>query len=213
MSHDKFKVMKTLFTLAFLVLISGVAQAQDSIRNKHVVIGLYTNIGINQPIPFNRLDLYNGVSEKSLGRGSYSAGIMLSRAIGKKYEISVAAVYSVHKVGTKYSPHPSYNKGIYFENLEIFNVPITLKRYFRNNYFINLGTIIDFDAPRNYSSLGSLTGFGLKLGYGKEIRIQNFIIDISPNLEIHSIYSFQPTELKDKLLVLGIRIGLSNYCP
>jgi hypothetical protein len=201
--------MKTLFSLAFLVLISGVISAQDSIRNNHLVIGLYTNIGINQPFPINRSTPY-GISEKYLGRGSYSVGIKFSKPIGQKYEISIAAVYSVHKVGIKDSPHPDYNNGMYFENFEVFNVPITLSRYLRNNWFINLGIITDFDVPRNSQFIGPQTGFGLSFGGGKEFLIKNFILDISPNFEVHSIIPFQPVETKDRLAVFGIRIGLRN---
>jgi hypothetical protein len=204
--------MKTLFFLVILVLITGVLSAQDSIKHSHVVIGLYTNIGINQPFPIKRSTPFGG-SEKLLGRGSYSAGIMFTKPIGQKYEISVAAVYSVHKVGLRDSPFFDYNGGTYTENFEVFNVPITLKRYLKNNYFLTLGTIIDFDVPRNSQFIGPQTGFGLKLGCGKEIHIKNFTLDISPNLEMHTILPFQPRETEERLLVLGIRIGLSNYCP
>jgi hypothetical protein len=201
--------MKALSILVIFLLINGVIYPQDTKQNSKLVIGLYTNIGINQPFPAQRSNAYYE-PDRFYGRGSYSAGIMFTKPIGQKYKISVAAVYSVHKIGFKYSMVPSPTGGIPNENFEVFNVPITISRYLRNNWFLNLGTITDFDVPRNAQYLGPQTGFGLSFGGGKEFQIKNFSLDISPNFEIHSIVPFQPRETKERLAVFGIRIGLSN---
>jgi hypothetical protein len=204
--------MKTLTILFLSLLITGVLYPQDSKQNSSIVIGLYTNIGINQPLPFKQTPT-SFEPTKFYGRGSYSAGIMFTKPLGKKYKISLAAVYSAHKVAFKYSGGPVPEANTYTENFEVFNVPITLSRYLRNNWFINLGTITDFDVPRNAQFIGPQTGFGLSFGGGKEFLIKNFILDISPNFEIHSLIPFQPVETKEKLAVFGIRIGLRNNCP
>ena len=208
--YPKVRNMKNFCFILSLFLLTLQGFGQDSKPSSNLVIGIYTSIGVNQPLPLQKA--YDELGTfKYYGRGSYSAGIMFTKPITQKLKLSVAAVYSVHKVGFNSNNDPS--NPIPMENFEVFNVPITLKTYLRNNFFLNPGIITDFDVPRNAQYIGHQTGFGFSFGAGKDFNIRNFALDISPNIEIHSIIPFQPKETKERLLVFGFRIGLSNYCP
>ena len=197
---------KTILTFAFLC--SGLMiYSQDQV-SKNVMIGVFTNIGVNQPIRFSSFS-----DEVSYyGRGSYTAGIKFSRFISSKEKIEVGACYSVHKVAFTFSfdPNPGRKPS---ETFETFNIPIILKSYFKKNYFLSTGTIIDIGLPRNSLFTDTQTGLGLSFGFGKDISIKNFILDITPNLEIHSLVPFSSVSGQQRLLVLGLRIGLNNNCP
>jgi hypothetical protein len=172
------------------------------------MIGVYTNVGINQPI---RLSSINDETSY-YGRGSYTAGVKFSRFLSYRNKIEVGACYSVHKVAFTFSFDPDPDRKA-TETFETFNIPIILKNYLKNNYFLSVGTIIDIGLPRHSLFTDTQTGFGLSIGGGKEFLVKNFIIDITPNLEIHSIVPFSSVSGQQRLTVLGLRIGINNNCP
>jgi hypothetical protein len=172
------------------------------------MIGVYTNVGINQPIRLSSFD--DEISY--FGRGSYTAGVKFSRLLSSRNKIEVGACYSVHKVAFTFAfdPDPKRKPS---ETFETFNIPIILKDYLKNNLFLSAGTIIDIGLPRHSLFTDTQTGFGLSIGVGKEFYVKNFIIDISPNLEIHSLVPFSSVSGQQRLTVLGLRIGINNNCP
>ena len=127
-------------------------------------------------------------------------------------KIEIGACYSVHKVALAFTFDPNPNNEA-SETFETFNVPIILKHNLKNSYFLAAGTIIDIGLPRRSLFTDTQTGFGLSMGGGKEFKVKNFIIDITPNLEIHSVVPFSSVSGQQRLTVLGLRIGINNNCP
>lgn len=53
------------------------------------------------------------------------------------------------------------------------------------------------------------SGFGLTLGAGKEYRVKDFVINLSPVAELHSVVPFTEEEFQQRLFVIALRIGIS----
>ena len=198
---------KTILTLVF-VCLAPMIFSQDQF-SKNIMIGVYTNIGINQPIRLTSIN--DDISY--YGRGSYTAGVKFSRFLSPRNKLEIGACYSVHKVAFEFSFDPDPDDRKPTETFETFNIPIVLKNYLKNNYFLSVGTIIDIGLPRNSLWTDTQTGFGLSFGGGKDFLIKNTIIDITPNLEIHSLVPFSSVSGQQRLTVLGLRIGINNNCP
>jgi hypothetical protein len=204
--------MKKIILLGTFLSLCMMGYTQDHDINKNVMIGVYTNVGLNQPIRFQKYDaLYE--PRKYHGSGSYSAGVKFSKYLSQKYKIELGAVYSTHKVGFEDPEIVSTSGIVYHETFQTFNIPITLKDYFKNNYFLSAGTIIDIGLPRRSLFIDTQTGFGLSFGAGKEFAVSNFILDITPNIEMHSVIPFSSVSGQQRLMVFGIRLGLNNNCP
>jgi hypothetical protein len=213
--------MKNFTLLVSIILINIPAFCQDSESDSDVksnlVIGVFTNVGINYPIRFQKyIDPYE--PRAFYANGSYSVGVKFSKALSTKRKIEIGAVYSVHKVGYKDPEVFILSDGrIYHETFETLSIPINFKYYLKNNSFLNFGPMIDIGLPRNspYMALPATdtqTGFGFSIGAGKDFNLSNFILDITPNFEIHSVVPFSAVAGQQRLLVFGIRIGLVNKC-
>jgi hypothetical protein len=201
--------MKKAAVFLFSVLVHGTIYSQTQEYNSNIMIGIFTNIGINQPVRFHKIS--SEYEPRAYhGNGSYSAGVKFSKYLSSKYKLELGAIYSVFKVGFEDPEFMPYTGIVYHETFETFNIPIILKAYLKNNYFLGVGTMIDIGLPRNSLFTDTQTGFGLSFGGGKDFIIKNFIIDITPNLEIHSVLPFTYVSGQQRLVVFGIRVGLSN---
>lgn len=182
--------------------------SQDQDFNKRLTIGAYSNVGINHPIRLTRKYVTDDVGPFHSNL-SWTIGLSFSRMLSEKLYLEIAPGYSLHRVGFELSP-PIYSESkVYYETLNILSIPLTVYRYFKSDFFLNLGTIVDFDLTRK-SWIDSQNGLGLNLGAGKEFQVKSFVFDIAPNLEIHSVIPFNSVNDQQRLLVFGLKLGLSN---
>ena len=138
-----------------------------------------------------------------------SAGVSFSGMVSPEYRIEIAASWSHHKIGFELSP-PIYDESkVYTETFETISIPVTFKRYLRNNFFLSAGTIVDFALDDKPVRLDAQTGFGLTLGAGREFRTRWITLDLSPGLELHSVVPFTEDTYHQRLFVAGLKIGLS----
>jgi len=200
--------MNKAILLVFILLQNAGCFAQDKDLNKEIMVGVYASGGWNKPV---RLTTKYITEETSpwYGYESYSAGIKVSMIVFEKSGIEIAACFSKHKFGFELSPPIYFEKKIYTETFRIISIPITYKRNFQNNFFFDAGTIIDFKRKNEPVWIDTQSGFGLMFGAGKEIRIQNFILDITPDIELHSLIPFIGEDFQQRLFVGAIRIGIS----
>ena len=174
--------------------------------------GVYASGGWNMPV---RLTTKYITEETSpwYGYESWSAGFKLSGMLFEYYRIEIAACYAGHKIGFELSP-PIYNeKNIYTETFRTISIPVTFKRYLKNNFFISAGTIVDFALQDKPVRLDTQTGFGLTIGAGREFRINSFVLDLAPGVDLHSVVPFISEDNQQRLVVAGLRIGLSYNFP
>jgi len=195
-----------------LVLPYAIIYPQDQDFDRSIMTGVYAKGGWNMPV---RLTTKYITEETSPWHGyqSWFAGVKVSGMLSEHYRLEIAACYSRHKVGFELSPPIYAEEKIYTETFDIFSIPVTLKRYVQNSYYISAGTIVDFALHDKPVRLDAQTGFGLTLGAGKEIRIKDFIIDITPGLELHSVVPFTEADNQQRLFVAGLKIGFSYNFP
>lgn len=202
--------MKNPILLIFFVLLSSTVLSQDKDFEKNIMIGVYTNVGINQPIRLTRKYVTEDVGPFH-GNYSWSAGLKFSGKLSQNMRIEFAAGYSMHKAGFELSPPIYPESKIYPETIKTYNLPVTLYRYLNKNFFMSIGTIIDFEIPRESFWIDSQNGIGFSVGAGKEFQLRNFVIDLAPNLELHSVIPFDGIKYQQRLLVFGLKLGL-GYC-
>jgi len=182
--------------------------AQEGKFDRNIMAGVYAGSGINMPV---RLTTKYITEETSPWHGfaSYSAGVSFSGMVSPVYRIEIAASWSHHKTGFELSP-PIYDESkIYTESFTTLSIPVTFKRYLRNNFFLSAGTMVDFAMDDKPVRLDAQTGFGLTLGAGREFRTRWITFNISPGLELHSVVPFTEDTYHQRLFVAGLKIGLS----
>lgn len=192
-----------LFALQFAILF-----AQEREFDRSIMAGVYAGGGINMPV---RLTTKYITEETSPWHGfeSLSAGVSLSGMVSPVYRIEIAAAWSFHRIGFELSP-PIYKESrTYTESFNTLNIPVTFKRYLRNNFFLSAGTMVDFALSDKPVRLDAQTGFGLTLGAGREFRTRWITFEISPGLELHSVVPFTEDNYHQRLFVAGLKLGLS----
>jgi len=204
--------MNKAILLVFILLQNAGCFAQDKDLNKEIMVGVYASGGWNKPV---RLTTKYITEETSpwYGYESYSAGIKVSMIVFEKSGIEIAACFSKHKFGFELSPPIYFEKKIYTETFRIISIPITYKRNFQNNFFFDAGTIIDFKRKNEPVWIDTQSGFGISIGIGRNVVLSNYTIEITPNLEIHSLIPFNSIANQQRLFVLGFKIELNNNCP
>lgn len=198
---------KTILFLLFVLLYATI-YSQDQEFDRDVMIGIYANGGINKPIRLTTKYITEQTSPW-YGYESWSAGVRFSGMLSILYRIEIAACYSGHKIGFELSPPIYTEKKIYTENFEIVSIPVTLKRYLQNNYFFSAGTIIDLALHDKPVRLDTQSGFGLTIGAGKEFPTRWITLELAPEIQLHSVVPFTEEIYQQRLLVAGLKIGLS----
>ena len=197
-------------TILFLLIVLPFAAlfAQEREFDRSIMTGFYAGGGINMPV---RLTTKYITEETSPWHGfeSLSAGVRFSGMVTTEYRIEIAACWSFHKIGFELSP-PIYDESkVYTETFETISIPVTFKRYLRNNFFFSAGTMVDFALNDKPVRLDAQTGFGLTIGAGREFCTRWFTFDLAPTLELHSVVPFNEDNYHQRLFVAGLRIGFS----
>lgn len=200
--------MKKVLLILLCVLTSGLVYPQDNDTGGGFMAGVNGFGGWNLPVRMT--DRY--ITEETSpwhGNQTWSAGISFSWMVAGQYRMEIAPRYSWHKTGFELSPPIYDEKTIYTETFELISIPITFKRYLDNHYFISSGTIVDFAFQGKPERVDPQSGIGLTLGAGKEFRIKNLVIDVSPFTELHSIVPFESEDNQQRLFIGALRIGIS----
>jgi hypothetical protein len=202
--------MKRPGLLILFLLTFASVKSQDTIINKRFIIGTFSEVGLNQPIRLTRKYVTEDVGPFH-GNESVSMGLTFSRMITQKLRLEIATGYSIHKCGFELSPPIYPESKIYPETIKTFTLSASVYKYFRRNFFINFGPGVDLEVPRKSYWIDSQNGFGFNLSVGKEFVVRNFEIDLSPNLEMHSILPFHSVKGQQRLFVLGLKAGIRFY--
>jgi hypothetical protein len=199
--------MKNQILLVLFVLLYTTTYSQDKDFNKEITAGIYANTGMNKPIRLTRKYVTEDVGPFHGGL-SWSAGLKFSGMVSPKMRLEFGAGYSVHKAGFELSPPIYPESKTYPVTIRAYNIPVTLYRLLKNSYFISGGVIIDLEQERKSYWIDSQNGIGFSVGAGKEFHIESFVIDLTPNLELHTLIPFNGVEYQQRLLVFGLKLGI-----
>ncbi len=203
--------MKKSALKLFLVLACTAVYSQNNDPGRDFRAGVYAIGGWNIPVRLTTKYITEETSPWH-GRQLWSGGVHLSLKVSEFYRLEIAPRYSWHKIGFELSPPIYPEKTIYTETFGLVSVPVTFKRYLTGNFLISAGTIVDFAFNGKPLWVDPQSGFGLTLGAGREYRAKDFVIDLSPVAELHSVIPFAEEENQQRLFVVSLRIGIS-YSP
>jgi hypothetical protein len=205
--------MKKVTLLLICISILQMTRSQDKVSKADLdsesLVGIYATLGLNQPFYFNKPPEGNWFQCKE----SFSFGVNYLKTLIQNLKIDAGIYYYKYNIRIEAPDDPDIPEiAPYTESLAMVTIPIQIRFYFPKNYFFSFGSLIDFNLPRDrdWPDINPQSGFGLTLGAGKEIIINNFTLDIIPNLGIHSLIPFRSKENQQRLFEAGLKIGI-NY--
>jgi hypothetical protein len=199
--------MKKLIMFLLFVSFAALLQGQFEKTNPISMIGISSNIGINRVVRFEPVF---GDESTYDGKTAVSYGINYFRSLSPKIRVQVGAYYSTFKVRFGF-PITLFPEGLtLMETLHTVTVPILVNAYSKKNFFVSFGPIVDFNLPRERSRFtDTQDGVGFSLAAGKEFTINKFTIDLSPSLEIHSLFPFSSVLGQQRFFVYAVKLGFN----
>lgn len=164
-------------------------------------------IGICQPIRFERVD--EDISFE--GKFTNSIGLDFSKFIHDKNAIQFGILYSTYRTGVEIiagSVPPPLDP--YTEEINMLSIPISYQRFFKNFFFVSIGSILDFELSRksDYTLVDTQSGFGLTLSAGKEFHFNRLTLNLAPCLQIHSFVPIKTERYQQRLSAAILQMGL-----
>lgn len=200
--------MKKVLLILLCVLAPGSVYPQDTDTGGGFRAGINGFWGWNLPVRMT--DRY--ITEETSpwhGNQTWSAGISFSWQVAGQYRMEIAPRYSWHRTGFELSPPIYDEKTIYTEIFELLSLPLSFKRYLDDFLFISAGTIVDFTFGGKPEWVDPQSGFGISLGAGREFHVKNFVIDVSPFTELHSVVPFSHEDNQQRVFLGALRVGVS----
>ena len=152
-------------------------------------------------------DLVGGPSYD--GKGSDIFGINYQRALNKDISLETGLEYSKNKIGITPSFYPGIDLTPRQEDIELITIPVYVKFTFFKYFFVNGGTLIDFEINReDYLSTDEQSGIGFGAGIGGQYTFRNFTFYINPLLRYHALIPFHKENYQQHLTEAGIKFGL-----
>ena len=94
--------------------------------------------------------------------------------------------------------------------MSLISIPLVLRANFSKIFFINAGTLIDFDFAKDNEIIDNQTGMGFTIGLGVKYDFKCGIsVFANPFLRLHSLIYFVPDKLHNRLCDGGVRFGIT----
>lgn len=199
--------MKRIGLFIMFLSVFWLCNSQNHESDRQIIIGVFSEIGKNQPVRLTRKYVTEDVGPFH-GKESWALGLKLSGKISQKLRLEIGAGYSQHDGGFELSPPINPVSKIYPETIRTYFIPINIYWYFVKDLYLDFGTMADFESPGESYWIDSQNGIGFSFGAGKEFRVNRLVINISPDLELHSVIPFHSVQNQQRLFVFGIKLGI-----
>jgi len=190
------KKVSLIFLLFSLMSIDGFAQ----LKNEMILSYGYANndIIMNEDI----------IGDMGFaGRKTFLLEAGYQRKLNNSFSFESGFAYSKSEIVYNYFPSGVLNTKKLEINLMSF--PIGVNFNFLKYFYINAGTIIDFELGRPSDQVTyDQSGFGFYGGVGAKYSIRNFTVKINPFIIEHSSIPFEKEKYNQRLLEKGVRIGV-----
>ena len=136
---------------------------------------------------------------------SYEFGFKYSREISNRLSIETG----INFLSTQVQILPAFTgmpRILKEEDLKLISIPIYANYSFGDYFFIYGGPLTDFQLEDK--SFDAQSGIGYAFGIGGKFNFKNYKIYITPNFKRHSFIPFEKENSLDKLLELGIQLGV-----
>lgn len=192
-------LLSTIFVFPFL-------NAQNEKKNTVYVIGAPSLVHYG-----TRSEIDGGGDYD--GKMGYALGLEYSRELFKNFEVLSGIHYSSNKINSKSSaslgPEFPVTKGSF--KINYVSIPIQVKYSFCNYFFVNGGTILNFDKGEKYSSTkdkleSTINGkFGLLVGIGAKFDFkENYCVIINPYFQTNDLSS----DRHENFYNIGVKLGV-----
>lgn len=178
--------------------------AQEKSQNTPKIGITYTSLGANEVFMFTALDGAGSFE----GKGFYAIGLNYLQPINTWLVLETGIEYTQQNISIHPNVPPNADGFELKEELNLMNVPLTLRANFLKYFFVNGGLILDIDISKS-NSIDNQTGIGTLLGAGAKYDFRNGMsVFINPNLRFHSLIPFANTRYHQRAFDTGFRIGL-----
>jgi hypothetical protein len=199
-----------IFAITFFVLVNNV-NSQDIANTYKNQIGVSSNIKFLSDFEGETKTIFIQIPHETVNVklsphvvSAFNLSIVYNRYISRKFQLISGIRYSEFIIHDQFKPLDTYEK----EKLFTIAIPISLREILKKDYFVELGTILDFDMNRSLHSFTEVqNGFGFAASVGKIFKIKRISIEIGPDLEIHSVIPFRSNPYSQKLLITSVHLG------
>lgn len=206
MNYRTFKLLVIICLLAIRTSLyaqeeSGILNAKNELTNK---IGItFSSLGVNDI--FGESDVSDYSYE---AKNFYTLGLTYIRGLNKWLAIETGLEYSRHNIGIVPNIMPGENMFMKTQKTEmnLLNVPVTLRAKFLKYFFVNAGVLIDIDVS-NSIYFENQTGFGGIVGVGVNYDFDfGLSVFLNPYIKAHS---WIDVGTQQKVLEKGFRLGVA----
>lgn len=189
--------MKTRSIVLFLMIMASIKCFSQKSNELRVYYGFVDSELI--PLVNMQCGVYSDISY------SFEFGIKYLREISNRLSIQTGINFLSTRVPeiSRYTGIPKGSKNM---NVELISIPIYTNLSLGKHFFIFGGPLIDFHLKDK--SFTTQSGIGYTLGIGGKFSFKNYKIYITPNYKRHSLIPFKKENFTDKLLQLGIQLGV-----
>ena len=192
----------TINRFFFIIIIVFLSLKINAQKNR---IGFFYGLAGNELIRSTSLD--GGASYD--GKGSDIFGINYQRILNKDLYLETGLEYSKNKIGITPPFYPGIDLTPRQEDIVLITIPVYVKFTFFKYFFVNGGTLIDFEIDRTeYQSTDDQSGIGFGGGIGGQYTFRNFTFYINPLFRYHAVIPFQKENYQQHLTEAGIKFGL-----
>ena len=195
--------MKTRLLSAVFLCVSFVFSLQARNLESIGSLGLtFSGFGGNTAYHFGVSDERGNYN----GNGFFSIGVTYLRPIFEDMDIEFGVEFG--RFNYLYNPVRSLD-GRQNVGLSLITIPLTVRYYFWQFFFVNGGLLLDFDITRN-NHLTPQSGLGLSGGVGFHYDFSSLPVGIfvNPFARHHSLLLFSRDGHNTRTMEAGIRIGL-----
>ncbi len=192
------------------------------IINRFFLVLLIFLTHINLKAQFNSLGLSFGFAHNELirndnldggasyvGKGNLTYGFFYQRKFNENLALETGLGYENNTIKVIPEYFPDILLPTYEIKIKIINIPVFVKYTFFRYFFINAGTMLDFEINRDkYQNTDDQSGIGFGGGIGGQYTFHNFTLSINPFLKYHAVIPFHKEQHQQHLTETGFKFGI-----
>lgn len=190
--------MKKTIVLLIILLMSITLVAQERKKNTVYIIAAPSGVIYDYRGNVDGGGLYDG-------NMSYAVGLEYSRELFRNFELLTGVHYANNKIDyeSSSSSGPQFPVVKSAFHLNYISVPVQVKYYLTNFFFLNGGGIVNFSIKEGHSD--AVNRIGLVFGLGGKIDVKdNYRIVVNPFFQMNDLSSQRSMNFYN----LGAKIGL-----
>jgi len=197
--------MKNINFTFVLVVCSFLALSESGMaQNKNIITVFYGSATNN----LSRTVLLDGGAGYK-GKGADLIGVNYQRNLIKNLAFETGLEYSKNDIEIIPEFFPNSGLTPYRHMIEIISIPMYANYKFLKYFFINGGTILDFEINREkFDPTDNQSGIGLGVGFGMKYSIGNLQLFVNPFYTKHAIIPFERKKYPQRIDNTGLKFGI-----